>query len=201
LPERLERKFLKWENERGLFPRCPKHRCCRIRVRRRRDGFDSCRRPFACRRSEFDRLSIGPTLVDTASQRSHARLTLAPPTPVGRQFITLGGPVPDISRPKLLNLEGVVGLHCDAIVPGRRHVPIDVRPARRSQRQDRGSRQGDRAACSRGRSIAQADDHSWPRPDLCHRNRRSSTAGRDLYAAPRRVRGSIRCWLANRACW
>jgi Thaumarchaeal output domain 1 len=61
-------------------------------------------------------LSIGPTLVDTASQRSHARLTLAPPTPVGRQFITLGGPVPDISRLKLLNLEGVVGLHCDAIV-------------------------------------------------------------------------------------
>ena len=35
---------------------------------------------------------------------------------MGRQFITLGGPVPDISGLKLLNLEGVVGLHCDAIV-------------------------------------------------------------------------------------
>ena len=36
-------------------------------------------------------------------------------------------------------------------------------PARRPQRQDRGSRQGDRAACSRGRSIAQANDRSWHR--------------------------------------
>ena len=36
----------------------------------------------------------------------------------------------------------------------RAHVPIDVRPARRSRTADRGSRQGDRAACSRGRSIA-----------------------------------------------
>ena len=57
--------------------------------------------------------------------------------------------------------------------------------ARRSRRQDRGSRQGDRAACSRGRSIAQADDRSWRRPDLCHRDRRSSTAGRDLCQRPR----------------
>jgi hypothetical protein len=48
-----------------------------------------------------------------------------------------------------------------------------------------GSRQGDRAACSRGRSIAQADDRSWHRPDLCYRDRRSSTAGRDLCQGPR----------------
>ena len=41
------------------------------------------------------------------------------------------------------------------------------------------------AACPRGRSIAQADDGSWHRPDLCHRNRRSSTAGRDLCQVPR----------------
>src|SRR6202046_439654 len=66
-----------------------------------------------------------------------------------------------------------------------RHVPIDVRPARPSQRQDRGSRQAHRAACSRGRSIAQADDRSWHRPDRCHRNRRSGTAGRDLCQGPR----------------
>ena len=51
-------------------------------------------------------------------------------------------------------------------------------------RQDRGSRQGDRAACSRGPGITPADDHSWHRPDLCHRDRRSSTTGRDFCQGP-----------------
>ena len=54
--------------------------------------------------------------------------------------------------------------------------------------QDRGSRQRDRAARSRGRGIAQADDHSWHRPDLRHRDRRPSTAGRDLRQGPRLCR-------------
>src|ERR1700756_3264135 len=55
-----------------------------------------------------------------------------------------------------------------------------------SQTPHRGSRQGDR--CSRGRCIAQADDHSWHRPNLRHRDRRSSTAGRDLCQGPRLCR-------------
>ena len=50
----------------------------------------------------------------------------------------------------------------------------------RSRRQDHGSRHGDCAACSRGRGITQADDRSWHRSDLCHCDRRSGTAGRDV---------------------
>jgi hypothetical protein len=50
------------------------------------------------------------------------------------------------------------------------------------------------AACSRGRSIAQADDRSWHRPDLCHRDRRSSAAGRDLCEGPR-----LRCLARSHA--
>src|SRR5262249_9903411 len=63
---------------------------------------------------------------------------------------------------------------------GPRHVPIDVKPARRPQWQDRGSRQRDRATCSRGRSIAQADDHSWYWSNLRHCDRCLSAAGGDL---------------------
>jgi transposase len=53
----------------------------------------------------------------------------------------------------------------------------DVGFARRPQWQDRGSRQGDRATCSRGRSIAPADERFRHWSDLRHCDCRSSTAG------------------------
>jgi hypothetical protein len=40
----------------------------------------------------------------------------ASPAPSGRKFIVLGGPLPNISGLNLLNLEGRIGFHCDAII-------------------------------------------------------------------------------------
>jgi hypothetical protein len=55
----------------------------------------------------------GPAQVDGAMLRPYDGV---PPKPAGRRFISLGGPAPDISGLNLLNLEGVIGLQCDAII-------------------------------------------------------------------------------------
>jgi hypothetical protein len=55
--------------------------------------------------------------MQTASAQPLGRLTpVSPPPPPGKKFIILGGPAPDISGLKLLNLEGAIGADCDGVL-------------------------------------------------------------------------------------
>ena len=48
--------------------------------------------------------------------KPHDAATLVPTAPLGRKFLVLGGPAPDISGLNLLNLEGARGRDCDGII-------------------------------------------------------------------------------------
>src|SRR6185369_8347515 len=51
---------------------------------------------------------------------------LVPSGPVGRRFMVLGGPAPDISGLNLLNLEGIAGSVCDGIILLKHIDPLEL---------------------------------------------------------------------------